>query len=77
MTGPLKALFRRDLMLALRVGGGAMIGVIFFLTVVTIIPFGVGPDMNLLARIGPRHPVDRGAAGDLARPRPAVPGRCR
>ena len=53
MTGPLKALFRRDLMLALRVGGGAMIGVIFFLTVVTIIPFGVGPDMNLLARIGP------------------------
>jgi heme exporter protein B len=53
MKSPLAALFRRDLMLALRIGGGAMIGVVFFLAVVTIVPFGVGPDMNLLARIGP------------------------
>lgn len=53
MTGPLKALFLRDLRLAARIGGGAMVGVVFFLSVVTIVPFGVGPDMNLLARIGP------------------------
>ena len=53
MRGPLAALFRRDLRLAVRIGGGAMIGVVFFLSVVTIVPFGVGPDMNLLARIGP------------------------
>lgn len=53
MTRALAALFRRDLALGLRIGGGAMIGVVFFLCVVTIIPFGVGPDMNLLARIGP------------------------
>ncbi|MFN3854682.1 MAG: heme exporter protein CcmB [Phreatobacter sp.] len=53
MRGPLAALFLRDLRLAVRIGGGAMIGVIFFLSVVTIVPFGVGPDMNLLARIGP------------------------
>ncbi|WP_204327873.1 heme exporter protein CcmB, partial [Proteus mirabilis] len=45
--------FLRDLRLATRVGGGAMVGVVFFLAVVTIVPFGVGPDMNLLARIGP------------------------
>ncbi|QCI64609.1 heme exporter protein CcmB [Phreatobacter stygius] len=53
MSSPLKALFQRDLKLATRVGGGAMIGVVFFLAVVTIVPFGVGPDMILLGRIGP------------------------
>ncbi|MGG7517011.1 heme exporter protein CcmB [Allorhizobium undicola] len=47
------ALFLRDVKLSVRAGGGALIGVLFFLTVVAVIPFGVGPDMNLLARIGP------------------------
>lgn len=47
------ALFRRDLALSVRSGGGALIGVLFFMTVVTVIPFGVGPDLNLLSRIGP------------------------
>ena len=47
------ALFFRDLKLSVRAGGGAMIGVLFFMTVVAVIPFGVGPDLNLLARIGP------------------------
>ncbi|NKN36929.1 heme exporter protein CcmB [Agrobacterium sp. a22-2] len=47
------ALFLRDLKLSVRAGGGALIGVLFFLTVVAVIPFGVGPDLNLLARIGP------------------------
>jgi heme exporter protein B len=47
------SLFRRDLKLATRIGGGAMIGVIFFLAVVVIVPFGIGPDMALLGRIGP------------------------
>jgi heme exporter protein B len=28
-------------------------GILFFLAVVATIPFGVGPDLNLLARIGP------------------------
>jgi heme exporter protein B len=47
------ALYFRDLKLSVRAGGGAMIGVLFFMTVVAVIPFGVGPDLNLLARIGP------------------------
>ena len=47
------ALLARDLTLAFRVGGGAFTGVLFFLTVVTVIPFAVGPDLNLLSRIGP------------------------
>ena len=39
--------------LSLRSGGGPLIGLIFFLAVVSIVPFGVGPDLKLLARIGP------------------------
>jgi heme exporter protein B len=49
----LAALLRRDLRLSLRVGGGAPIGVLFFLIVVTLMPFAVGPDLGLLQRLGP------------------------
>ena len=47
------ALFIRDLRLGVRAGGGALVGLLFYLAVVAVIPFGVGPDLNLLARIGP------------------------
>jgi len=50
---PLAALFVRDFRLAIRVGGGALIGVLFFLIVVTLVPFAMGPDLALLARVGP------------------------
>ncbi len=53
MSGWAMALVRRDLRLSVRIGGSALVGVLFFLAVVTVIPFGVGPDLNLLARIGP------------------------
>lgn len=53
MTSPLAAIFLRDIRVALRVGGGALIGVLFFLTVVALIPFALGPDLALLRRIGP------------------------
>lgn len=53
MNGWVSALFLRELRLAVRVGGSGVVGVLFFLAVVTVIPFGVGPDLNLLARIGP------------------------
>ena len=49
----LAALLMRDVRLAMRVGGGALIGVLFFLIVVTLMPFAIGPDLALLARIGP------------------------
>jgi len=49
----LAALLVRDMRLAVRVGGGALIGVLFFLIVVTLTPFAIGPDLALLARIGP------------------------
>ena len=49
----LSALFARDARIAIRIGGGAMMGVLFFLAVVTLVPFAVGPDLALLRRIGP------------------------
>jgi heme exporter protein B len=49
----LRALLVRELKLATRVGGGAMLGVVFFLVLVTLVPFAVGPERPLLARIGP------------------------
>jgi heme exporter protein B len=50
---PLAALLVRDMRLAVRVGGGALMGVLFFLVVVTLVPFAIGPDLALLKRIGP------------------------
>ena len=47
------ALLARDMRLAVRAGGGAMMGALFFLIVVTLLPFAVGPDIALLKRIGP------------------------
>jgi heme exporter protein B len=49
----LAALFLRDVRLAIRVGGGAWMGVLFFLIVVALVPFALGPDDALLRRIGP------------------------
>jgi heme exporter protein B len=50
---PLAAILLRDVRLSVRLGGGALIGVLFFLIVVTLMPFAIGPDLALLARIGP------------------------
>lgn len=53
VMSPLAALLVRDMRLAMRVGGGALMGVLFFLVVVTLVPFAVGPDLALLKKIGP------------------------
>jgi heme exporter protein B len=47
------ALLTRDARLAVRAGGGALIAALFFLTVIAMVPFAVGPDLALLALIGP------------------------
>ncbi len=49
----LGAILVRDMRVAIRVGGGALMGVLFFLVVVSLVPFAVGPDLALLKRIGP------------------------
>ncbi|MCI5075537.1 heme exporter protein CcmB [Oricola sp.] len=43
----------RDIRIGARAGGGMLIGILFFLAVIAVVPFAVGPDLNLLARIGP------------------------
>jgi len=53
MRSALLALIRRDLMLAARIGGGAELGVVFFLALVAIVPFAIGPDQALLGRLAP------------------------
>ena len=50
---PLLALIRRDILIAARIGGGAELGAVFFLSIVAIIPFAIGPDQNLLGRLAP------------------------
>ena len=49
----LRALIHRDLLLSWRQGGGAGTALGFFLTVVVLLPIGVGPDQGLLQRIAP------------------------
>jgi heme exporter protein B len=48
-----RALLIRDLRLALRAGGGFGLGLAFFLIVVVLVPFGVGPEAAILTRIAP------------------------
>ncbi|GJD49406.1 Heme exporter protein B [Methylobacterium crusticola] len=47
------AVVARDLRLAGRIGGSGALSLVFFLMIVALVPFGLGPDLNLLARIGP------------------------
>ena len=47
------ALLRRDLALAARIGGGGGFGLVFFLMIVVLVPIAIGPDLKLIARIGP------------------------
>jgi heme exporter protein B len=47
------ALLARDLRLAIRAGGGFGLWLAFFLIVSTLVPFGVGPEAEVLARIAP------------------------
>jgi heme exporter protein B len=50
---PLLALFLRDIRTGRRIGGGTSLGVIFFLILVTVSAFAIGPDLALLGKIAP------------------------
>ncbi len=52
MSGAL-AVFRREARLALRQSADSVMVVAFFIIAVVLFPFGVGPEPNTLARIGP------------------------
>src|SRR5271168_5202512 len=53
MRAPAIALFVREWRVARRIGGGAPVGAVFFLILVAVMPFALGPDLDLLARLGP------------------------
>lgn len=56
MSGFLQAfrqLIRRDLLVAWADGGTLGVALGFYVVVVTLLPLGIGPDLNLLARIAP------------------------
>ncbi|MCC7045116.1 MAG: heme exporter protein CcmB [Alphaproteobacteria bacterium] len=48
-----RAIVARDLRLALRQGADAAMAVLFFVLAVALVPFGVGPEANILARSAP------------------------
>lgn len=52
MSAALFAVVRRDLVLALRQRGDVVNVLLFFVVVVTIVPLGVGPELNVLRMIG-------------------------
>jgi len=45
------ALLKRDILLAIRAGGGFGLGLAFFLIVVVLVPFAIGPQSELLSRV--------------------------
>ena len=47
------SLLKRDLLLAARQGGGAGTALGFFLTVIVLLPIGLGPDQATLQRLAP------------------------
>jgi heme exporter protein B len=53
VSGALAAIAAQTARLSLKAGGGAFVGLVFYLAVVAAVPFAVGPDLKLLARIGP------------------------
>ncbi|GJE04386.1 MULTISPECIES: heme exporter protein CcmB [Methylobacterium] len=53
MIRPFLAVLVRDLRLAGRIGGSGALSLVFFLMIVVLVPFALGPDLNLLSRIGP------------------------
>jgi len=47
------ALMKREILLSMRAGGGALTGVLFFLAVISVFPFAIGPDTKLLSKLAP------------------------
>lgn len=49
----MRAVLWRDLLLSVRSGGGFGLGLAFFLILCVLVPFGVGPQANMLAPVAP------------------------
>lgn len=49
----LRALLVRELTLSTRIGAGVELGLMFFLILIAVTPFAIGPDQKLLSRLAP------------------------
>ena len=49
----LLAVIRRELTLARRIGAGAELGIVFFLILISVVPFAIGADQKLIGRLAP------------------------
>lgn len=47
------AVLARELTLARRIGAGAELGLVFFLILISMVPFAIGADQKLIARLAP------------------------
>jgi heme exporter protein CcmB len=59
---PFRELLRRELAIAWKDGSSIGVALGFYLIVVTMLPLGLGPDLNLLTRIAPGFAVGGAAA---------------
>lgn len=53
MIAVLRAVLVRELTLARRIGAGVELGIVFFLILISVTPFALGPDQKLLSRLAP------------------------
>lgn len=53
MIAALRAVLSRELTLASRIGAGVELGIVFFLILISVTPFALGPDQKLLSRLAP------------------------
>jgi heme exporter protein B len=53
MMRVLIAILLTDLRLAVRAGGGFGVGLLFYACLIAVAPFAVGPDLKMLAQLGP------------------------
>jgi heme exporter protein B len=49
----LRAVLSRELTLARRIGAGAELGIVFFLILISVVPFAIGADQRLIGQIAP------------------------
>ncbi len=53
MIRALVGILKRDLLLSARIGAGAELGIVFFLILIALVPFALGPDQKILSRLAP------------------------
>jgi hypothetical protein len=59
------AIVRQTVVLSFRIGGGTLVSVLFFMSVLIVVPFGIGPNLQLLAQIGGSQRSSQPSSGSI------------